>query len=263
MKPFFISIPHAGETVPHEATWLKGLPETVLMCDVDRYVDRLYKPVIDDLQLPSVVTEWHRYVVDLNRLPDDIDAESVEGASNEGAKFLRRGVHWAETTKGAPLMARPISRELHRTLIAKYFEPFHARVREQYARFKSQGFAKVYQLDAHSCPSKGTAAHRDNGGERAQIIVSDCEGVSCDSNYKDLVIAAYEKSGFTVAYNWPYKGGRVTETYGRPREGQHAIQVELNRALYQDEETKRPNDAIFFDTQKRLANAVRYIWEHL
>jgi N-formylglutamate deformylase len=263
MKPFFISIPHAGENVPHEATWLKGLPEQVLMCDSDRYVDKLYQPIIDELQLPNIVTEWNRYVVDLNRLPGDIDAESVAGANNPNAKFPKRGVHWAETTTGVQLMAKPITPQLHKELIKKYFEPFHAKIRSQYDTFKAQGHKKIYQLDAHSCPSKGTAAHRDNGGDRAQIIVSDCEGTSCETAYKDLVIAAYEKSGFQVAYNWPYKGGRVTETYGQPALGQHAIQVELNRALYQNEATKRPNDEIFFDTQKRLANAVRYIWEHL
>lgn len=262
MKPFFISIPHAGENVPPETPWLKDLPEPVLMCDVDRYVDRLYQPVIESLKLPFVKTEWHRYAADLNRLPDDVDADSVIGHKNPSGTFPL-GLHWVKTTTGIPLMKEPISDDLHRELIQKYFEPFHERVRAEYARFKSAGHQKVYQLDAHSMPSKGTAAHRDPGTERPQIVVSDCDGTSCESRYKDLVIAAYEQAGFQVSYNWPYKGGRVTQTYGKPQEGQHAIQVELNRSLYQNEITKRPKDAIFFDTQKRLENAVRYIWENL
>src|ERR1700749_4203771 len=93
MKPFFISIPHSGERIPAETTWLHGLPEPVVMCDVDRFVDRLYQPVLEATQLDCVKTEWHRYVVDLNRLPDDVDADSVIGSKNPSGKFTT-GLHW-------------------------------------------------------------------------------------------------------------------------------------------------------------------------
>ena len=99
MKAFFISIPHSGERVPPEAVWLQGLPEGVLMCDVDRYVDRLYQPVVDGLKLGLVKTQWHRYVVDLNRLAEDVDADSVEGSTNASGKFTT-GLHWVKTTRG-------------------------------------------------------------------------------------------------------------------------------------------------------------------
>ena len=78
--PFFISIPHSGEKVPPQTPWLQHLPEVLLMSDVDRYVDRLYQPVIEALEIPSQKTEWHRYAVDLNRIPADIDQASVIGA---------------------------------------------------------------------------------------------------------------------------------------------------------------------------------------
>jgi N-formylglutamate amidohydrolase len=81
--------------------------------------------------------------------------------------------------------------------------------------------------------------HKDPGQLRADIVISDCLGKSCHKNFKDLVTHAYEKSGFKVAYNWPYVGGRVTETYGKPELGQQALQVELNRGLYMDEKTKQ------------------------
>ncbi|MGE3759604.1 MAG: N-formylglutamate amidohydrolase, partial [Pseudobdellovibrionaceae bacterium] len=78
--PFFVSIPHSGEKVPAETPWLKELPEPLLFQDVDRYVDILYGPGLKNLQLPFVNTEWHRYAADLNRLPEDIDQDSVFGA---------------------------------------------------------------------------------------------------------------------------------------------------------------------------------------
>src|SRR5665213_2115352 len=106
MKPFFISIPHSGERIPPEVTWLHGLPEAIVMCDVDRYVDRLYQSTVGSLKLGCVKTQWHRYVVDLNRLPEDVDAESVIGSANPPGKFTT-GLHWIKTTRGARLMPAP------------------------------------------------------------------------------------------------------------------------------------------------------------
>ncbi|MGE0527053.1 MAG: N-formylglutamate amidohydrolase [Bdellovibrionales bacterium] len=262
MKSFFISIPHSGERVPPEVTWLHSLPEPILMCDVDRYVDRLYAPVVEALGFPCVKTEWHRYVVDLNRIPTDVDADSVQGSSNPSGRFTT-GLHWVKTTRGMRLMPHPISQDLHTHLVERYFEPFHHEIRSAYRSFFENGAQKVYQLDAHSMPSKGTSAHRDPGQERADIVVSDQEGSSCETEYKDLVMEAYRRAGLRVAYNWPYLGGRVTQVYGRPKDGQHALQVEINRSLYMDEESKQlvPDKAERLSAQ--ISQAVRYIYSNL
>jgi len=262
MKPFFLSIPHSGERVPHEANWLQGLAEPILMCDVDRFVDRLYAPVVEELRLTCVKTQWHRYVVDLNRLPEDVDADSVVGSANPSGKFTT-GLHWVKTTRGTRLMPKPIPQALHQQLVTRYFEPFHSDVRDTYEFFRDHGAAKVYHLDAHSMPSKGTAAHRDPGETRADIVVSDGEGKSCETWFKDLVISAYEKAGLKVRYNWPYLGGRVTQTYGKPERGQHAIQVEISRALYMNEESKQYCPEIAYPLSERLSAAVRSIYEQL
>lgn len=262
MKPFFISIPHSGERVPEEAHWLQGLPEPVLMCDVDRFVDRLYQPALNALNLPYVKAEWHRYVVDLNRLAEDVDADSVEGSPNPSGSFTT-GLHWIKTTRGHRLMPQPIPKALHERLVAAYFAPFHDEVHKLYAHFKAKGAKKVYHLDAHSMPSLGTKAHRDPGQKRKDIVVSDWEGNSCEASFKDLVIEAYANSGLEVGYNWPYLGGRVTQTYGKPERGQHAVQVEINRALYMDEESKQilPEKAKVLSGQ--LTSALRHIVERL
>lgn len=262
MKPFFISIPHSGEEVPNEAKWLRGLPEPLLMCDVDRFVDRLYDPVIRKLTLPVVKTRWHRYVVDLNRLPSDVDADSVLGSEKPSGKFTT-GLHWVKTTKGERLMPNPITSELHNHLVDQYFEPFHQSVRDQYAQFKAKGYRAVFHLDAHSMPSMGTKAHRDPGERRADVVVSDFEGRSCDSKYKDIVYKAFEETGLKVAYNWPYIGGRVTQTYGHPKLGQHAIQVELNRDLYMNETSKQWIQPAAEQLSARIEQAIEKIYRQL
>lgn len=260
-KPLLVTIPHSGERVPSETPWLAKLPEVLLMYDVDRYVDRLYEPVIKQLGVPSVKTDWHRYAVDLNRLPEDVDRDSVEGHTNASGKFPR-GLHWTITTTGERLQPKPMTQALHDELVAKYFEPFHMEVRDAMVKLKAHS-QTIYHLDAHSMPSLGTKEHRDPGEYRAEIVISDCEGTSCSADYRDLVVAAYERAGFKTRVNWPYKGGRVTETYGRPSKGVHSIQVELNRALYMDEATKQIRPELFTDTQSKISKALEGVYASL
>jgi N-formylglutamate amidohydrolase len=238
MIPFFVTIPHSGEKVPEFCNWLKGLPEETLMCDVDRYVDRLYEPTFSLLQIPFIKTEWHRYAADLNRIPEDVDSTSVIGNQTKAGTH-NRGFHWVVTTTGIPLMKEPMPLASHQKLVELIYEPFHQQVRQQFQNFEALGAKKVFHIDAHSMPSMGTKMHKDPGEKRAEIVVSDCLGKSADPRFVDLVITAYVRAGFKVGYNWPYVGGRVSEQYGKPAIGHHTVQVEMNRALYMDEVTKK------------------------
>ncbi len=260
-KPLLITIPHSGEKVPSETPWLASLPEVLLMCDVDRYVDRIYEPALKNLGLPFVKTDWHRYAIDLNRLPDDVDRDSVEGHTNPSGKFAR-GLHWTITTTGERLQPKPMSQSLHDELVSKYFEPFHVEVRSALAKLREQSQI-TYHIDAHSMPGVGTNEHRDPGEHRADIVISDCSGTSCSPTFRDLVVAAYEGAGFKTRVNWPYLGGRVTETYGRPSEGQHSIQVELNRSLYMNEATKQLRNDLLPGIQERISKALQGVYDAL
>jgi len=163
------------------------------------------------------------------------------------------------TTKKEVLMPKPMSRELHSALVAKYFDPFHREVREKMRMIRDAGAKTIYHIDAHSMPSVGTSEHRDPGERRADAVISDCDHKSCSSWFLDLVVASYEKAGFKTRVNWPYKGGRVTETYGNPAIGQESIQVELNRGLYMNETTKQLNDATLPEMQAKLGSALTAI----
>lgn len=257
-----VTIPHSGEAIPQQAGWLKNLPEEILMCDVDRYVDRLYEPSLLKLKLPFVKTEWHRYAGDLNRIPEDVDAGSVVGHSNP-AGTNRRGFLWSITTYNQTLMPGPVSAQDYQELVKLIYEPFHASVRKLYEKYQAEGRKNIFHIDAHSMPSVGTKEHRDPGERRAEIVVSDCHGKSCHRKFRDLVIAAYVTAGFRVAYNWPYFGGRVSEEYGNPAMGHHAIQVELNRELYMNERTKRLNAEDAQKAQQKIEKALTYICQNL
>ena len=252
-----LSIPHAGEQIPDQCPWLKGLPEAVLFCDVDRYVDKMYAPALRALDLQSVVAPWHRYAADLNRFPDDVDAGSVQGHSNPIGKFAR-GFHWQHTTQKDILMKAAMSIQDHEILVRLIHNPFHEELQAAAQKIKAKGVQDVYHLDLHSMPSLGTSEHKDPGERRADIVVSDNLGRSARSEFVNLVITSYVRAGFKVGYNWPYVGGRVTERYGRPDLQHHCVQVEMNRSLYMDEVTKQmlPVSGL---TQKKLQKALELI----
>jgi N-formylglutamate deformylase len=250
--PFFVSIPHSGEKVPVEVSWLSQLDEVTLMRDVDRYVDALYEPAINKLKIPSIVSPWHRYVIDLNRKEDEYDANAVVGAPHPAGTHPK-GLHWSVTTHNETLISQPMSSELHEKLLRDYYKPFHDSVLQLRQRLL-ESFGVVYHLDLHSMPSLGTSFHPDPGEERAEVVISDQHGNSCTFVYRELVFRAFQKAGFQVAYNWPYIGGGITKRYGEPEKGYNTIQIELNRAQYMNETTKQKAGG-FADLQKQLEQA--------
>lgn len=259
----FLSSPHSGEDIPSEVKWLQGLEEPVLMCDVDRYVDQLYKPVAQKLDLTLICARWHRYFSDANRLPGDVDRSTVKGHSNPEGTFPS-GLIWQVTTKGDVLVPEPIEPDLYDHILNTYYSEFHRDVKAQYAEFLNQASdEKVYHIDLHSMPSVGEPTgkiHRDPGERRKEIVVSDQKGQSADQAFVKLIIDSYSQAGFDVGYNWPYFGGRVTQTYGQPAQNQHCVQVELRRDLYMDETTKQKNSG-FAQTQEKLAKAIELIYQ--
>ncbi len=258
---FFLTIPHAGETIPAQTPWLKHLAEEVLMCDVDRYVDRLYLPVIQKHQIPHVLTKWHRYAGDLNRLADDVDAGSVKDHKNPKGQYSR-GFHWTITTTNVPLMTEPMSEQTHQELVDLIYQPFHREIQNFHSEKRALQ-QNVYHLDLHSMPSLGTTQHRDPGESRADVVISDQIGKSCSKEFRDLVLTSYLEAGFKVGLNWPYYGGRITEQYGRPQQKIHVIQVELNRALYMNEVNKKWIPEKADQTIIKLAKAIEKIKDGL
>lgn len=260
--PLFISCPHSGEKIPLEANWLQGKDPITLLRDVDRFVDIFYRPLSRKFGLPFVYTPWSRYAVDLNRLPIDTDIDSVQSSSNPSGTNTT-GIHWVKTSRDEILMDAPISKDLHEILIQTYFEPFHNAIKAQFEHFKLQGHKRVFHLDVHSMPSKGTHIHRDPGETRAEIVISDQEGQSCDPKFRDLIVSSYENAGFIVKVNWPYKGGRITQSYGNPFKGRHTIQIEMNRAIYMDEESKELDKSAQPEIAKKIEVAIANITSEL
>ena len=259
MTPLFVTIPHSGRKIPPEAAdWLCALPAKTLYCDVDAFVDELYKPALRKFRLTALVFPWHRYAVDANRLPTDRTSRTVDGAEANPVLTAPTEIHWRETTRGEKLIKKPLSEKQHKQLMDRCYHPFHRKIREEFRKRGARKGKPVFHLDLHSMPSRGRAVHRDPGQTRAQAVIGNREGTSAEDSFTERVLSAYGKAGFETVLNRPYRGGRITEIYGKPERGQNTLQVELNRSLYMNEETGQKSPA-FGKTQKQLCEALSLI----
>jgi N-formylglutamate deformylase len=235
--PVLVSVPHSGEQIPPDAGGQYALDPLRLLRDGDLYVDALYAGAV--LEGATVVsTPWSRFVVDLNRRADDISPTSVQGGvRHQGEGYYGdRGLIWAVTSHGERIYRRPLTRQEYEFRLKQYYLPYHRLVQQELRAMRERfGFAVL--LDAHSMPSRATRLHADPGSMRPDIIPGNLNGRSCDASLTARVASFWMGAGYQVTLNFPYSGGAITRLYGRPEDGIHAIQLELNRRLYMDEET--------------------------
>jgi len=229
--PVVVSVPHAGvRTAGFEETLT---PELDVRGDADLFVDRLYRVGEPDGPETYVAAQLSRFVCDLNRDPDDVAAGAVP-EHRAPRNVDGRGFIWAVTTTGAPALSRPLTLPewSGRTAI---HTAYHEAISRALLRARAQfGFAVL--VDGHSMPSRGRSGHTDTGSVRADVVPGDRDGTSCAPALRQLVTRHFAAAGLTVRPNDPYKGGFITAHHGRPADDVHAIQIELRRDLYMDEE---------------------------
>ena len=232
-----VSSPHSGVIIPPEERGYYGIDVDRLRFDGDLYVDELYEGA-EQFGAVFITTAYSRFIVDLNRLRDDLSPRSVEGARRKRGPgyYHDRGLVWAVTTHAEDIYKKPLPQHVLARRLERYYDPYHAALRDELGRLKAK-FGYVILLDAHSMPSRATQQHSDPGKLRADIVPGDLLGSSCDGWLTDAVCQFWENESMSVAPNTPYRGGGIVRRHGRPDQGVHGIQVELNRSLYMDEET--------------------------
>ena len=257
--PVIVTAPHSGEWIPPEAGHLKHVPQTILLTDIDRFVNELYD-FVPSLGATLLTTSVHRYAVDLNRIPEDVDQSSVINAPHPSGKHTK-GFHWVRTTQGAVLIKTPLTAEQHQELTRLYYQPFIDELQKMLSELKKK-HGTVYHLDVHSMPSLGTDEHVDPGEQRKDAVISDHKGRSCSPSWLQKVVKTYAQSGFDVAINWPYTGGRLSGLTGNPSQGVESIQIELNRKFYMDESSREKNN-LFTETRSKIKTALTELFNSL
>jgi N-formylglutamate amidohydrolase len=231
LVPFIFASPHSGRIYPESFLRLTRLSGLSLRRSEDAYVDQLFAEVAA-LGAPLLAARFPRAYLDVNRAPGELDPAMfdaplklpIEQASSRvGAglgvipRVVRDGAE-IYRVKLEPTEAEQRLSRLHR----RYHAALASIVRETRAKF---GAAVV--IDCHSMPSAAGAP---------DIVLGDRYGTAASHLLLRRAEQAFQGKGFSVGRNVPYAGGYTTHLYGEPGRGVHALQIEVNRALYLDEE---------------------------
>ncbi len=240
--PTVFASPHSGDRCPDDMKPIAGLAPSTLRSAEDVGVHRLAASG-PPAGAPLVAGCVSRAYVDLNRSPDERDPVLIEdcpaGSATTTAKVAAGfGVIPRRAGDGTALYDRRLSMAEAEARLARVHAPYHAALSGlMHAARARHGLALL--VDWHSMPSRAAPAGR--AGRGVDVILGDRHGASCRGAVTRQVRALFEAQGWRVGLNTPYAGGYSTQLWGRPDEGFQAIQVELNRALYLDEQTLQPS----------------------
>jgi N-formylglutamate deformylase len=221
--PLLISIPHAGECLPEKFS-KHMTPAARTIADTDWHLPRLYD-FARAMGASVLQANYSRYVVDVNR--------SSTGEALYPGK-VTSGLCPGESFRGEPLYAdgrpSPDPADTAQRVI-EYWQPYHDTLREELARLRGL-FPHVLLWEAHSISSE---LPRLFEGRLPDLNIGTFSGAACDPALRDAAIAAARTSPFSWTLDDRFKGGYITRHYGQPRDGVHAVQLEMVHRLYMDE----------------------------
>ncbi len=235
IAPLVFASPHSGRRYPHDLLANARVPLISLRRSEDAYVDELFAGAAAHGAAVLSATVARAYV-DLNRDPAELDPDmfderpprSPHGSSARVQAGL--GAIPRISGDGQNIYRRKLSLDEAEKRIAAVYRPYHAMLQNLVAETR-EAFGCAVLIDCHSMPSSSRGAHAPD------IVLGDRFGASCHPSITALAETTLRKLGYRVARNAPFAGGHTTQTYGRPAAGLHALQVEINRALYIDERT--------------------------
>lgn len=247
--------PHSGRDYPWSFLRSTVLDEHAIRSSEDAFVDRLFD-CAPQFGAPFLRAGAPRAFVDLNRAADELDPALIEG--------VRRGGHNPRVASGLGVVPRVVANgraiysgklpmtEAERR-ITQYWRPYHTQLQALLSR-ALLGFGETILIDCHSMPHEAVEGAARGGARRPEIVIGDRFGASAAPEIVELIETAFRRAGLVVSRNAPFAGAYITQAYGRPSRRQHAVQVEIDRAIYMDEASIRPNAN--FQAFRRLLRGV-------
>lgn len=233
--PVLFNSPHSGRIYPRAFMDQVRLDFDTLRRSEDSFVDELFQDVVEQ-GLPLMRALFPRAFLDLNREPYELDPRMFEGRlpafANTRSIRVSGGLGTIARVVGESqeIYQRRLSVAEGLERIETFYKPYHQALRRLMSR-SHRAFGVAVLVDCHSMPS-GPAREE---GLRADIVLGDRYATSCSGLVTDLLEAELSARGYAVVRNKPYAGGYITEHYGNPVAGLHAVQIEINRGLYMDE----------------------------
>jgi N-formylglutamate deformylase len=239
--PFLFNSPHSGLVYPKSFVEQARLDLQSLRRSEDSFVDTLFGSVAE-IGMPFMRAHFPRCYVDVNREPYELDPRMFEGRlpayANTRSMRVSGGLGTVARIVGEAqeIYGRRIPVDEAITRIENFYKPYHRALRRVMVQMQ-RSFGLAVLIDCHSMPS--STGLRDERA-RTDIVLGDRYGTSCAGVITDVLELELRRRGYAVVRNKPYAGGFITEHYGNPASGMHAVQIEINRALYMDERAYRP-----------------------
>jgi N-formylglutamate amidohydrolase len=258
--PLVLDSPHSGTQYPEDF----GAAASVeaLRHAEDSFVDELYAsgPARGAV---LIAARFPRCYIDPNRSLLDIDASLLDAAWPGPAVPSRKtelgvGLVWRVLDSGEPIYARKLSVDEVKRRIVHYHQPYQRAVKDALDG-AYEHFGAVWHLNLHSMPAvSGRISEEGPGRPRADFVLGDRDGTTCDAEFTALVADALRGLGYAVKVNDPYKGVELVRAFSDPKAGRHSLQVEVNRRLYMDERT-REKSAGFAALEANLARLLEQV----
>ncbi len=235
--PFVFNSPHSGRIYTDQFLASSRLDAHAIRRSEDYYVDELFSAA-PDVGAPLLAAHFPRAFIDVNREPYELDPRMFKGRVpayiNANSLRVAGGLGTIPRLVAENMEIYPSRLSIEEGLerIDRFYRPYHERLRKLLVKTHSR-FGYGVLIDCHSMPANAQASSRN----RPDFVVGDRYGTSATDALSQLAIGILEDLGYTVSRNKPYAGGFITEHYGRPARGLHALQIEINRGLYVNERT--------------------------
>lgn len=260
--PLVFDSPHSGSIYPDDFGHV--IERMTLRRSEDAHVEELFAPAVQD-GATLVHALFPRCYIDPNRNSDDLDLSMIEGewdgAVNPTYKTLQRGIGliWRDMKALGPIYARKLTTAELRHRIDTCWTPYHNALQDALDRLH-RTHGRVFHVNCHSMASMGDRTTEDGEVPRPDFVIGDRDGTTCAPAMTECVVNTLRDIGYSVAVNDPYKGFELVRRHGRPGDGRHSLQIEVNRGLYMDEATLSKTDG-FLELEKNLTILNRALCE--
>lgn len=248
VTPIVLASPHSGRFYPEAFVQESRQPLSILRSGEDSYVEELAASA-HALGPMLLHATFPRVFCDVNRAAWDMDPRMF----NTPVPAFVRPSHRGLSGLGSVPRTVADNRQIYRARlpfmeaalrIRDYWMPYHSLLAKTLHQTHARHGISLL-LDLHSMPDAPEAGNPD-------FVLGDAHGASCDSTLTHRAEEALQEMGFKTSRNIPYAGGYITQHYGRPRQGLHALQIEMRRGLYMHEKTRDKHNG-FSELQHAIA----------
>ena len=258
--PVVFDSPHSGTDYPEDFDTI--VPRLTLRRAEDTHVEALYAAAPDH-GATLIAANFPRSYIDANRSLLDIDAALLDGIWPGPINVSRKtekgiGLVWRMLDTGEAIYTRKLTVAEVQNRIARCYAPYHKAVREA-INSAHKHYGAVWHVNCHSMPAVSSVISEEGPGvARTDFVLGDRDGSTCAPEFTQFVASTLRAMGYAVRINDPYKGVELVRAFSDPSEHKHSLQIEVNRKLYMDEDSRERN-AGFMKLQADLTHLISAI----